>query len=332
MWYHLSTLKDLKKECDFKNGTTFEVLEKNMVRMYLDVEKIPREREDMIEKIIHDWCALCGIPEKYALTENLGSHHPGLSYHVYFPFKTWKFNIVCGIRQLKVAHPEYRNFIDEGVYDRNRLFRLPYQIGITPAENGYVPTNDCHKIKKGTFEDCVIQNISKLPDFKKRFENVSPEVAKANGLTPTKISGPKNAETQQVGKSAVDPNSDDPLITQVVETILTRPRKTKKVAEQYKSAAPSTKFVKRTDYRTSYGQSTGQTTSRPVDLSNASSTGITKTSSSPSSSSERSCASPDSKKVKPSSLSCVHDVFGIIRDVLLFLLLAYMIYTTIMKQ
>lgn len=172
----------------------FEVLENSIRRVYFDIENIPFDQEDIIYKIIQKLAEFMEIsPDNYALTLNKGSHHIGLSYHLTFPFKTHTTNILNMLRSFKLKYPEYVEYIDECVYNTNRLFRLPNQYGISkyneirgnlapskwyyngtektvPNENKY---NDVHRIVNGKFEELIIQNISDIPMLNKIFGYVS---------------------------------------------------------------------------------------------------------------------------------------------------------------
>lgn len=174
----------------------FEVLENNIRRVYFDIEKIPFEEDKMIYDIITRLATFMKIdPNNYALTLNTGSHHPGLSYHLTFPFKTHASNILNLVRSFKLKYPEYTEYIDECVYNVNRLFRVPYQYGIAVDDevNGslalskwmcYNTTHgtdtievdkykDVHRIQYGRLEDLIIQNINEIPMLEKVFNSVS---------------------------------------------------------------------------------------------------------------------------------------------------------------
>lgn len=81
-------------------GSVFELLEKDECRVYVDIEKIPLDKPDLIKDIVTKLGQFIGI-KRYnfcAITKNIGSHHEGLSYHVYFPYKSPKTNIYNMIR------------------------------------------------------------------------------------------------------------------------------------------------------------------------------------------------------------------------------------------
>lgn len=195
-------LKDLATKFNLNRLTTYELLTNPRRRIYLDIENIPSDQPELITKLIDDWCKFIEVPnENISYTFNSGSHHEGLSYHVFIPYATYGFNILNGIRKFKCEHPEYVNYVDEKVYNRNRLFRLPDQRGAEP-DSAYKPgkgrDDDVHKIVQGTWEECVIQNIDGLPDLNKIFEFTTDTEMKNKGAKrdekkfPT--SGPRNRD------------------------------------------------------------------------------------------------------------------------------------------
>jgi hypothetical protein len=110
----------------------YEVLDKPVRRIYLDIEGIDMETSEshrLVLKIINDFREFIGTSISPAhVTYNAGSTgHPGHSYHVIFDeeinYQLLK-NIVIAFKQL---HPEYGTYIDESVYSVIRLFRLPFQ-------------------------------------------------------------------------------------------------------------------------------------------------------------------------------------------------------------
>ena len=129
----------------------YEVLDKPIRRIYLDIEGIDMETSEshkLVRKIISDFKDFIGSSLSPAhVTYNAGStSHPGHSYHVIFDeeinFQLLK-NIVIAFKQL---HPDYGMYIDESVYSVIRLFRLPFQckqrLDNTPDTNDvHIPIN-----------------------------------------------------------------------------------------------------------------------------------------------------------------------------------------------
>lgn len=110
----------------------YEILDKPIRRIYIDIEGIDMESSDsheLVRKIINDFREFVGTKLSQAyVTYNVGStSHPGQSYHVIFNnsinFQLLK-NVIIAFKQL---HPEYGMYIDESVYSVIRLFRLPFQ-------------------------------------------------------------------------------------------------------------------------------------------------------------------------------------------------------------
>ena len=129
----------------------YEVLDKPIRRIYLDIEGIDMETSEshkLVRKIISDFKDFIGTRlSQPHVTYNAGSTgHPGHSYHVIFDeeinYQLLK-NIVIAFKQL---HPDYGTYIDESVYSVIRLFRLPFQckqrIYDTPDTNDvHIPIN-----------------------------------------------------------------------------------------------------------------------------------------------------------------------------------------------
>ena len=198
---YLDTVDELKKECDEDNGSTFELLRYQLRRIYLDIENIPRDDIGLIYDIIENWCDFLGISkQQYAFTKNEGSHHEGLSYHVFFPVRDYTGNIFNAIRNFKLKYPNYSEYIDETVYGSERLFRLPEQYSVLPYNMKYSPRNEIHHIVRGNFEDCIIQNISNLPQLEKSFQPVTNFTLKRKGIFKKNcaFSGPRKPTTEMV--------------------------------------------------------------------------------------------------------------------------------------
>ena len=178
------------------NLSLYEVLENSIRRIYFDIERIPTNEDKLIYDIIRDLSAFMEInADNYGLTLNKGSHHEGLSYHLTFPYKTHAENILNLVRKFKLKYPKYNDYIDECVYNVNRLFRLPNQYGLVEINeivghlddcftHSPIPKNkneealkrnllDVHRIQHGTMEDMIIQNYDKLPMYNKIFERTS---------------------------------------------------------------------------------------------------------------------------------------------------------------
>ena len=158
---------------DNVNYSMLEVLNDNKVRMYFDIENIPKDNKAMIYKIIDKIYEIMRVDFKtsfeypkyknYALTFNNNSHHEGLSYHLYLPIKSTKTDIYNFIKLFNhCTDYKYVNMIDYRVYSKNRLFRT---VGSRcPKSNPFTPRRqeDYHKLIKGDLADTVIQNYNGL--------------------------------------------------------------------------------------------------------------------------------------------------------------------------
>lgn len=161
---------------DNVNYSMLEILTNDIVRMYFDIENIPRDKEEMIYEIIDKIYEIIKIDstksyfedyekyKNYALTFNNNSHHEGLSYHLYLPIISTKTDIYNFIKLFNYKTDyKYANMIDYRVYGKNRLFRT---VG-SRCPSKFKPFNprnqeDYHKLIKGELADTVIQNYNKL--------------------------------------------------------------------------------------------------------------------------------------------------------------------------
>ena len=160
---------------DNVNYSMLEILTKDEVRMYFDIENIPKDNKEMIYEIIDKIYEIMQLKNKvssedyekyrqYALTFNNNSHHEGLSYHLYLPIKSHKKDIYNFIKLFNYRTDyKYVNMIDYRVYGKNRLFRT---VGSRcPSKfKPFTPRNqeDYHKLIKGELADTVIQNHNGL--------------------------------------------------------------------------------------------------------------------------------------------------------------------------
>ncbi len=135
----------------------FEILS-DKVKIYFDIEKIPKENDklifDIVEKIIYEIVnkthgVLCMNDISYILTENLHSYtHEGRSYHlILYNLSMRKYDIKDFINYYignKFVGYEY---IDASVYTYNRLFRAVNQKGVSRFGDG-LNNDDVHKVIK----------------------------------------------------------------------------------------------------------------------------------------------------------------------------------------
>lgn len=148
----------------------FELLMINSpVKIYVDIENIPRSAENTVYDIIGDlktFIAKTANVEigKYVLTYNPASRHEGLSYHLIFTeYYVKNLKEIKGLlTQFLNEYRQYSDFIDVSVYTNKRLFRSINQKGIRNSSDEPEATDDdYHRIisENGKVEDTIIQNI-----------------------------------------------------------------------------------------------------------------------------------------------------------------------------
>lgn len=156
---------------DNVNYSMLEILTDNKVRMYFDIENIPRNNKEMIYEIIDKIYEIMQLKDRetynYTLTFNNNSHHEGLSYHLFIPVASTKTNIYNFIKLFNHRTDyKYVDMIDYRVYGKNRLFRT---VGSRcPSKlNPFTPRRqeDYHKLIEGQLISSIIQNTSKLDLF-----------------------------------------------------------------------------------------------------------------------------------------------------------------------
>ena len=153
---------------DNVNYSMLEILTDDKVRMYFDIENIPRDNKEMIYEIIDKIYEIMQLKDrktyKYTLTFNNNSHHEGLSYHLFIPVVSTKTSIYNFIKLFNHRTDyKYVNMIDYRVYGKNRLFRT---VGSRcPSKfKPYTPRNqeDYHILIEGQLLSSIIQYTSKL--------------------------------------------------------------------------------------------------------------------------------------------------------------------------
>lgn len=159
--------KNVKRH-DNVNYSMLEILTDDKVRMYFDIENIPRDNKEMIYEIIDKIYEIMQLKDretyKYTLTFNNNSHHEGLSYHLFIPVVSTKTSIYNFIKLFNHRTDyKYVNMIDYRVYGKNRLFRT---VG-SRCPSKFKPFNprnqeDYHKLIEGRLISSIIQYTSKL--------------------------------------------------------------------------------------------------------------------------------------------------------------------------
>ena len=208
--------KNVKRH-DNVNYSMLEILTDDKVRMYFDIENIPRDNKEMIYEIIDKIYEIMQLKDrktyKYTLTFNNNSHHEGLSYHLFIPVVSTKTSIYNFIKLFNHRTDyKYVNMIDYRVYGKNRLFRT---VGSRcPSKfKPYTPRNqeDYHKLIEGQILSSIIQYTSKLDlvfkcessktlddEFNNRINKVSNHFSDE---TKTKLITKNNYHNQQKFKS-----------------------------------------------------------------------------------------------------------------------------------
>lgn len=167
------SVSELKIECDNEELTTFEILKQPIRRMYLHIKHIPKDDFGIFYDIVERWCEFAEIDDnQYFFTKNEGSKK-GYNYHLFFPLKTTRLNLLRGVKVFKSKYPEFAPYISDNVYDINKVFRLPEQPGVEFYIPNYNPEEDKHHIVRGNFEDCVVQNVDNIPLYTRDLSSTS---------------------------------------------------------------------------------------------------------------------------------------------------------------
>lgn len=173
-----------------RNGKVYEVLLDSPVKLFVDVDGVPKDKTNLIYKFIDDFKKFMKSEfhvniNKYALTKNEGStSHVGLSYHVYFPeFYVEKIYVLKHILLRFVKYNssnKYYDYLDGCIYHYNRLFRCPNQYN---ASRESIDELDIHKIVNGTIKDCVIQYVDDSTEL-----DIDIDTSKIKGITLKHVS------------------------------------------------------------------------------------------------------------------------------------------------
>lgn len=134
----------------------FEILGEN-VKIYFDIEKIPKENDklifDIVAKIISEIVnktKLTSVTDvSYILTENLHSYtHEGRSYHlILYNLSMLKYDIKDFVNYYIFNKFIGYEYIDASVYSYNRLFRAVNQKGVSRFGDG-LNNDDMHEVIK----------------------------------------------------------------------------------------------------------------------------------------------------------------------------------------
>lgn len=138
-----------------------EYLKNNDIRVYLDIDKIPLNDGYIIYKIIEKFIKMYKLSNEYTLTINENSYHEGLSFHLFFPYRTTKEKCFTLVKNFIEKYQKFKNYIDINVYNQ------PYFRCVNMPCPGYLQYNrslfNKHELIYGEIEDTVIQNYELLP-------------------------------------------------------------------------------------------------------------------------------------------------------------------------
>lgn len=183
----------------------YEVLLDNPVKLFIDVDGVPKDKDLLIYELISNFINFMKIEfnitiNDYALTKNIHSiSHEGLSYHIYFPeYYVDKIFKIRYILTLFVAnYNEYYDYIDGCIYHYNRLFRCVNQLNASTKSNN--EDDDIHLLEHGTILDTIIQyySKSKLIPIDMRLKKVKGVVLKNQSFDQEKIKLKKTIQYQK---------------------------------------------------------------------------------------------------------------------------------------
>lgn len=125
----------------------YEVLKDRYRRFYFDVENVPKDAPETVDnfiKLFNDFlikASYIAEPMNYVKTLNVGSvNHEGLSYHVIcYEYSADFIHQKAAVQAFLDSEEgkQFEPYIDTSVYSKNRLFKLPYFVGIPKAEDNY---------------------------------------------------------------------------------------------------------------------------------------------------------------------------------------------------
>ena len=119
----------------------YEVLYETVRKIYLDIERIPFSDENVVFELLTDinkfFRKKCGDQMKddmkFIITYNKSSaNHSGKSYHAYCTNYCMNYKILRNTvaEFVNTDGMQYKDYVDCSVYSKNRLFKMPYYIGI----------------------------------------------------------------------------------------------------------------------------------------------------------------------------------------------------------
>lgn len=167
-------------DCSLFEITNYKVIP------FFDIETIPEEKgNDYIYKIADNLMSVMNKFSnekitKYYLTQNKkSSNHKGLSYHLYYPeYYTNKKELKKLVNYYIENKNEGADYLDCSAYSADRLFRLPFQYGISKfyhRDENPDRLIDYHKPldEKYDLKNYIINNIDNKKEI--RFESIPME-------------------------------------------------------------------------------------------------------------------------------------------------------------
>lgn len=158
------------------NISTYEVLKRDVRKIYFDIEKIPVDQPKLIYDMMNDindffknkaGDQLTNGDMRFIITHNGDSaNHDGLSYHLICYNYSMSYQNMKGIitEFVNTVGNKYFEYIDTSVYSTKRLFKLPYYIGIIKDGGLDDNINNYHYIvnlpvnpSEEFFNKCIIQ-------------------------------------------------------------------------------------------------------------------------------------------------------------------------------
>lgn len=156
-----NSMDDLISKSDVEESSTYEVLYTPIRRMYLKIFNLTKNNYTLVYEIINRWCEFANIDSnQYYFAKNEHSKH-NIAYHIFFPYKVIRNNMLIGVTRFKLLNKDIACYVSEKCYNVYKFARLPEQKGHSD--------DDIYHTVRGSFNDCVIQNIDQLPLYKFKF-------------------------------------------------------------------------------------------------------------------------------------------------------------------
>lgn len=162
-------LIDIKKNTENNNfDYAFgEILTDNNVRMFFDIENIPRTKPKLIYEIIDKLIHFYNLPQNYTLTFNSKSKHD-LSYHLYFPVRITRYLLIKLIFDFHFqTQNKFIKYFDLAVYQYEQSIRSPYSGKYYYKD--FSIHNNYHYLINGSLYDTIVNYYKHLPYFKINF-------------------------------------------------------------------------------------------------------------------------------------------------------------------